>query len=311
MVTRVEDLTIRQIHYRRSPVDKALFNTTMGVIQGGVGPEYAEDANYTWQRLRAQRLLETAPERMTPKQRDYMAVPEGQTTSPYRCALFVGVSRRDRKPKATIYGSQLVIYGSQMVTLDGEPFMFMGYAALQKGVRDPDESISRRMFGTLVDHLNNTSLEVNGKPLTYAAIEIERGKHGDKPLARRAMEIGAFPLALPEDNKGYGYTGPEIDAEKHRLSIFSAQRLQLFFGRLGTPLTVEQAANASFDPQLIASVCNTIFDQEYRDYSPELGAGSREQSFALKNTMRALKGLTRVVYDLSDRGIGWINVPRI
>lgn len=302
MVTRVENLDIRQLQYSRLPEVRSLFDVTMGIIQGGVGPEYAEDAQYTWRRLRAQHFLETAPERMRPIHRDYMVVPEGQTTSNYRCALFVGVSRADGNPKAAIYGS--------LLNVNGEPLMFMGYYALQKGVRDPDESVSRRMFGILVDHLNETSRAINGKPLTYVAIEIERLKHGDKPLARRAMEIGAFPLALPEDRKGYGYTGPEIDAEKHRLSRFSAQRLQLLFGHFGMPLTAGQAAISSFDPQLIASVSDTIFDQEYRDYSPKLGAGSREESFAFTNTMRALQGLTRVVYDLSDRGIGWIRAPR-
>ena len=291
---------IEQISWSRSAAEKQLFDTTMGIIQGGVGSEYAEDKDFLWKRLHAQHDLLTAPERMTPSQKEFMVVsPDG--TSRYRSALFAAIGV-DGKPRAGIYGA--------LLNANGEPFMFMGYYAWQRGVRDPDESLSKTMFETLLAHLNQTSVEINGKPLSSIFIEIERRKQADKPLARRAMEHGAYPLAVKEDNRGFGYVQPGIDAEMHGRARFSPQRLQGFFGVHDKLLTPEQARTVDYDPALISTVFDTIFDQEYREYSERLGVGSRENSFAYQRSMQSLQGLTRVAYDLSDRGIGWINTPR-
>jgi len=296
----VEIARIEPVRWSRSPAIKQLFDTAMDIIQGGVGPEYAEDKDFLWTRLHAQHVFETAPGRMTPTQKEFMVVsPDG--TSRYRPALFAAMGT-DGRPKAGIYGA--------LLNANGEPFMFMGYYAWQRGVRDTDESLSRTMFETLLTHLDQASVEINGKPLSYIFMEIERHKQADKPLARRAMEYGAYPLAVKEDQKGFGYVQPGIDAEKHARARFSPERLQAFFGVHGRPLTPEQARNVDYDPALIATVFDAIFAQEYLEYSERLGVGSRAASFAYQKSMQSLKGLIRVGYDLSDRGTGWINVPR-
>ncbi len=293
-MTLDQEVKIVELQYKASDRFRRLFDRTMVLIQGGVGPEYTEDKAFLRKRMLAQRLLETSPRRMTQEQRELMNVPSGDViNSTYRHATYVAIDSNGR-PVAAVYGS--------LLDVKGEPMMFMGYAARARGV---STEVIDTLVGGLKGHLNTKSFEIHRKPIKYVAIEIERGNKNDIPLAKKAMQHGAYPLKVKEDNKGFGYTQPGIDAEKHARARYSPQRLQLLFGS-EPHVTRQEARKVNFDHELIARVFDAIFAQEYLEFSGPGPQLAREQSFALQKSLQSIEGMDRVGYDFSRKGVGWI-----
>ncbi|MBI2653638.1 hypothetical protein HYX02_02390 [Candidatus Woesearchaeota archaeon] len=285
---------IVRAEWGKSPKDRQLFNDTWAVIRGGVGEEFAEENRWIRDRTRAQHRLEHR-EPMSERELALMVASrdgKGKVHTNYRHETYVGV--RDGEPKEAVYGS--------LLDVDGEPMMFMGYAARKRWFRDPKAEDLRGLLSQLMYKLNEHSKKLYGKPIRYVAIEIEPHQGKDIPLARWAMEeLGAYPLDLGKP----GYTQPGIDFEEVGKAGYKPEKLLLLFGDLRRKATRGGAKSRTYNRDLLLKVVEgAILDKEYREFSKPGPAWTRETSPALQNFRRSIEGNKRIGYDLSQ--LNWI-----